>query len=145
MAVGAAAAGSGGVYLLSASFSALPGAKVSFDGNGWKQVGKLPRGLASGASFAVPGGVLVVGGEDSEGKPRNEVFLLKWDGSIRRSRTDAGSDAAECLTFRSVRSNLSCPPERMWATTTEAEMSFGEQIGSEHLVVDARFGNAEAQ
>ncbi|MBB3975236.1 N-acetylneuraminate epimerase [Rhizobium azooxidifex] len=52
----------------------------AFDGNGWRQVGKLPRGLAYGASFAVPGGVLVVGGEDGEGKPRTEVFLLRWDG-----------------------------------------------------------------
>lgn len=54
----------------------------AFDGKDWKQVGKLPRGLAYGASFAVPGGVLIVGGEDSEGKPRNEVFVLKWDGQF---------------------------------------------------------------
>ncbi|MGH6760819.1 MAG: N-acetylneuraminate epimerase [Phyllobacterium sp.] len=52
----------------------------AFDGDGWKQVGKLPRGLAYGASFTLADGVLMVGGEDSEGKPRNEVFLLKWDG-----------------------------------------------------------------
>ncbi|KQY15082.1 N-acetylneuraminic acid mutarotase [Rhizobium sp. Root73] len=52
----------------------------AFSGNDWKQVGKLPHGLAYGASFALPGGVLLVGGEDSEGKPRNEVFLLRWDG-----------------------------------------------------------------
>jgi N-acetylneuraminate epimerase len=37
-------------------------------------------GLGYGASFSVPGGVLVVGGEDSEAKARNEVFLLRWDG-----------------------------------------------------------------
>lgn len=52
----------------------------AFDGAIWKQVGKLPHGLAYGASFAVPDGILIVGGEDGEGKPRNEVFLLKWDG-----------------------------------------------------------------
>ena len=52
----------------------------AFDGNGWKQVGKLPHGLAYGASFSVPDGVLVVGGEDGQGNPRKEVLLLKWDG-----------------------------------------------------------------
>jgi len=49
---------------------------------GWKQVGKLPQGLAYGASFAVPGGLLVVGGEDGEGNPRTDVFELKWDGAV---------------------------------------------------------------
>lgn len=43
-------------------------------------MGKQPTGLGYGASFSVPGGVLVVGGEDSEAKARNEVFLLRWDG-----------------------------------------------------------------
>lgn len=50
-------------------------------GDGWKQVGALPRGLAYGASFSVPGGLLVVGGEDGEGKPRSEVFEVKWNGT----------------------------------------------------------------
>lgn len=50
-------------------------------GDGWTQAGELPHGLAYGASFAVPGGLLVVGGEDGEGNPRPEVFELKWDGS----------------------------------------------------------------
>jgi len=53
----------------------------AFDGNAWKTVGALPRGLAYGASFSTPDGVLVVGGEDSEGHPRSEVFALRWDGS----------------------------------------------------------------
>ncbi|MGF7007899.1 N-acetylneuraminate epimerase [Aminobacter sp. BE322] len=54
----------------------------AFDGKHWKEIGKLPRGLAYGASFSTPGGVLIVGGEDSEGRPRTEVFLLKWDGKV---------------------------------------------------------------
>ena len=50
-------------------------------GEGWEQVGRLPQGLAYGASFSVPEGLLVVGGEDGEGNARTEVFELKWDGS----------------------------------------------------------------
>jgi N-acetylneuraminate epimerase len=53
----------------------------AFDGRDWKTVGALPRGLAYGASFSTPAGVLVVGGEDGEGQPRTEVFALKWDGA----------------------------------------------------------------
>ncbi|CDN95456.1 MULTISPECIES: N-acetylneuraminate epimerase [Rhizobium/Agrobacterium group] len=52
----------------------------SFDGAGWSEVGKLPRGLAYGASFSTPDGLLLAGGEDDEGKPRSEVFLLRWAG-----------------------------------------------------------------
>ncbi|MUJ65552.1 N-acetylneuraminate epimerase [Brucella abortus] len=52
----------------------------AFDGKDWKVAGKLPRGLAYGAAFDAPGGLLVVGGEDRDGKARKEVFLLKWDG-----------------------------------------------------------------
>ncbi|APY15966.1 YjhT family mutarotase [Brucella sp. 10RB9214] len=52
----------------------------AFDGKGWKVAGKLPRGLAYGAAFDAPGGLLIVGGEDGDGKARKEVFLLKWDG-----------------------------------------------------------------
>ena len=48
---------------------------------GWRQAGALPHGLAYGASFSVADGLLVVGGEDAEGKPRTEVFEVKWDGS----------------------------------------------------------------
>lgn len=50
------------------------------DGKHWQEVGKLPTGLAYGASFPVSGGLLVVGGEDGEATPRREVFLIKWDG-----------------------------------------------------------------
>ncbi|WP_269933065.1 N-acetylneuraminate epimerase [Aminobacter sp. HY435] len=52
----------------------------AFDGKGWKEAGKLPHGLAYGASFSTAEGLVIVGGEDGEGKPRSEVFLLKWDG-----------------------------------------------------------------
>jgi len=50
------------------------------EGGNWQEVGKLPTGLAYGASFPVSGGLLIVGGEDGDAKPRREVFLLKWDG-----------------------------------------------------------------
>lgn len=53
----------------------------ALDDAGWKQVGKLPQGLGYGASFAVPGGLLVVGGEDGEGNPSTDVFELTWDGT----------------------------------------------------------------
>ncbi|MBM1173647.1 N-acetylneuraminate epimerase [Microvirga arabica] len=49
------------------------------DGN-WMQVGELPAGLAYGASFSMPKGILIVGGEDNAGNARRDVFLLKWDG-----------------------------------------------------------------
>jgi N-acetylneuraminate epimerase len=46
----------------------------------WTQVSQLPIGLAYGASFSTPDGVLIVGGEDERGAARPEAFLLKWDG-----------------------------------------------------------------
>ncbi|WP_417605548.1 N-acetylneuraminate epimerase [Primorskyibacter flagellatus] len=46
----------------------------------WTQVGELPEGLAYGGSFPVDGGLLVVGGEDSERAARTDVFLVQWDG-----------------------------------------------------------------
>lgn len=49
-------------------------------GTSWKLAGRLPRGLAYGASFAAPGGLLIAGGEDGDGMPRADVFLLRWDG-----------------------------------------------------------------
>ncbi|WP_458575412.1 N-acetylneuraminate epimerase [Agrobacterium sp. 22-210-1] len=61
----------------------------------WTQVGKLPIGLAYGAAIAVSGGLLLVGGEDGEGKARTDVFLLKWDGqhlSVRAWPIDATGD-----------------------------------------------------
>lgn len=42
----------------------------------WSQVGSLPEGLAYGASFAVDGGLLIVGGEDAERAARKDVFLI---------------------------------------------------------------------
>ena len=47
---------------------------------GWLQVGNLPDGMAYGASTTTGGGVLIIGGEDSERKARSDVFLLRWDG-----------------------------------------------------------------
>ncbi|MRX37165.1 YjhT family mutarotase [Aminobacter sp. MDW-2] len=49
-------------------------------GSNWQEVGKLPTGLAYGASFPLPEGLLIVGGEDGNATPRREVFLLRWDG-----------------------------------------------------------------
>jgi N-acetylneuraminate epimerase len=51
-----------------------------WNGTMWTQVSQLPIGLAYGASFSTPDGVLIVGGEDERGAARPEAFLLKWDG-----------------------------------------------------------------
>ncbi|WP_262299391.1 N-acetylneuraminate epimerase [Microvirga sesbaniae] len=51
-----------------------------WDGAVWTQVGQLPIGLAYGAAFNTPDGVLIVGGEDERGTARSDAFLLKWDG-----------------------------------------------------------------
>ncbi|CTQ33543.1 N-acetylneuraminate epimerase [Jannaschia rubra] len=49
----------------------------------WSQPGELPEGLAYGASFAVDGGLLIVGGEDGERAARTDVFLIAAeDGTI---------------------------------------------------------------
>ncbi|UXS04678.1 N-acetylneuraminate epimerase [Agrobacterium tumefaciens] len=48
----------------------------AFDGKDWREVGKLPRGLAYGISFSVPDGLLIVGGEDCTGNARAEVFVV---------------------------------------------------------------------
>lgn len=53
----------------------------ALSGGTWKTVGSLPRGLAYGASFALPDGLLIAGGEDADGKARTEVLLLRWDGT----------------------------------------------------------------
>jgi|TARA_B000000460_G_scaffold90051_1_gene62861 N-acetylneuraminate epimerase len=42
----------------------------------WSQVGKLAHGLAYGGSFSLDEGLLIVGGEDSEGTARSDVFVL---------------------------------------------------------------------
>ncbi|WP_294225479.1 N-acetylneuraminate epimerase [uncultured Shimia sp.] len=48
---------------------------------GWaKQVNDLPVGLAYGATFTTPDGILAVGGEDGERSARTEAFQLSWDG-----------------------------------------------------------------
>lgn len=43
----------------------------------WSIAGHLPHGLAYGASFSLPDGVLVVGGEDAQGTSRAEVYCLR--------------------------------------------------------------------
>ncbi|MGO4852416.1 N-acetylneuraminate epimerase [Phaeovulum sp. W22_SRMD_FR3] len=44
--------------------------------DGWHQAGMLPEGLAYGAAFSLPEGLLIAGGEDAQGAARREVFLL---------------------------------------------------------------------
>lgn len=46
----------------------------------WSQASNLPEGLAYGASFTTPKGVLIVGGEDNKRKARKSVYLLNWNG-----------------------------------------------------------------
>lgn len=46
----------------------------------WKQVNDLPEGLAYGATFTTSEGLLVVGGEGGDRKPRAGSFLMSWDG-----------------------------------------------------------------
>jgi N-acetylneuraminate epimerase len=60
--------------------AAEPSGGKASGGKIWREVGKLPTGLAYGASFPLSGGLLIVGGEDGEATPRREVFLMKWDG-----------------------------------------------------------------
>ncbi|MCD9517910.1 N-acetylneuraminate epimerase [Photobacterium phosphoreum] len=42
---------------------------------------KLPQGLAYGASFSTPAGVLMVGGENATGKPQSKVYMLRYEQS----------------------------------------------------------------
>lgn len=46
----------------------------------WQQIGTLPEGLAYGGSISLDEGVLLIGGEDSQGGARTEVMLVDWDG-----------------------------------------------------------------
>lgn len=48
-----------------------------FDGTQWQEIGKLPEGLGYGASFSIADGMLIVGGEDSEGRARTGVFAIR--------------------------------------------------------------------
>lgn len=52
----------------------------ALDGAEWKEVGRLPVGSAYGASFAVDGGMLVVGGEDKDGAARKDVYQVRLTG-----------------------------------------------------------------
>jgi N-acetylneuraminate epimerase len=45
----------------------------------WSVAGQLPFGLAYGASFELPEGLLLVGGEDQGQIARKGVLLLTWD------------------------------------------------------------------
>lgn len=42
---------------------------------------KLPQGLAYGAAFSTPTGVLMVGGENATGKPQTKVYMLRYQQS----------------------------------------------------------------
>lgn len=46
----------------------------------WQVAGSLPYGMASGLSFTLDGGVLLVGGELQGGEPIADVMLLRFDG-----------------------------------------------------------------
>ncbi|MGF1765619.1 N-acetylneuraminate epimerase [Aliivibrio kagoshimensis] len=46
------------------------------NGSQWKQVNDLPKGMAYGASFTLPEGILVVGGENKKREALNDVFLV---------------------------------------------------------------------
>ena len=48
----------------------------AFDGGEWLQIGRLPQGLAYGASFSLSAGLLIVGGEDCAGNARDEVIAV---------------------------------------------------------------------
>lgn len=47
----------------------------------WTQVNDLPEGLAYGASFSIPNGILIAGGEKSDRSASKKVYLLTWNGS----------------------------------------------------------------
>ena len=53
----------------------------AFHEGGWLDAGDLPEGLAYGASFTLPEGILLVGGEDSQKAARPEVRLMTFDGT----------------------------------------------------------------
>lgn len=54
----------------------------AFTGNTWEVVGKLPQGLAYGASVTTPKGVILIGGFDG-GKAYNTVSLLEWNATSK--------------------------------------------------------------
>ncbi|RJX75372.1 YjhT family mutarotase [Vibrio sinensis] len=47
----------------------------------WSQTNDLPQGLAYGASFTTPEGVLIVGGETPERNASSKVYMLAWNGN----------------------------------------------------------------
>lgn len=48
----------------------------------WRVAGHLPHGLAYGASFEIPQGLLLVGGEDQTQTARTDVLLLTWNDEV---------------------------------------------------------------
>ncbi|MGR5282658.1 N-acetylneuraminate epimerase [Photobacterium damselae] len=46
----------------------------------WQQVNDFISGLAYGSSFTTSDGVLIAGGENSDGQASNKVYLLNWNG-----------------------------------------------------------------
>ena len=54
----------------------------TYHGDKWALAStKLPQGLAYGASFSTPAGVLMVGGENAKGQPQAKVYLLRYEQS----------------------------------------------------------------
>lgn len=54
----------------------------AFRDGGWKQAEtQLPEGLAYGASFTTSKGMLMVGGEGPDGKPRGDVYMVSYNGT----------------------------------------------------------------
>lgn len=47
----------------------------------WREVNKLPEGVAYGAAFSANDGVLIAGGEMSDRSASKKVYLLAWNGS----------------------------------------------------------------
>ncbi len=54
----------------------------AYRNGGWQQTEtRLPEGLAYGASFTTGKGMLMVGGEGPDGKPRNDVYMINYNGT----------------------------------------------------------------
>lgn len=61
----------------------------------WRVAGQLPTGLAHGASFTTPRGLVIAGGEDAAQTARADVYLLAWDGTRVRVTCGAAPTAPD--------------------------------------------------
>jgi len=52
----------------------------AFDGQEWARIGHMPDSAAYGATFPVPEGLVLAGGQ-VEGKPTDKVYLLRLEGA----------------------------------------------------------------